>query len=92
MQSNYLKLNCITLVWMYLCNRTEIQYSRIVTLVLHVGKFRRHGVLLVDGRHRIQKTLPAVELLEGLARHQALRPGVVQKERGLLAHKKHSLI
>jgi len=28
MQSDRLKLNCITLVWVYLCNDTEIQSSR----------------------------------------------------------------
>ena len=29
MQSDCLKLNCITLVWVYLCNRTDAQSSRI---------------------------------------------------------------
>ena len=34
MQSDCLKLNCITLVWVYLCNDTEIQSSLVTPLAL----------------------------------------------------------
>ena len=32
MQSDCLKLNCITLVWLYLCNDTDAQSSRIYVI------------------------------------------------------------
>ena len=57
MQSDCLKLNCITLVWVYLCNRTDVLSSRItnrgelITINVGIAHFGQLVELLQSSIH-----------------------------------------